>query len=143
MDKDYANFVARMGSFDDDIDIEDKTSNELKHYGVLGMKWGRRKGVNSQTISAAAKTGQSLANFGQTSQKTGYSRKALKDAKKLSDDELKQLTSRLELENRYMNASIQQSGKNKVESILSVAGAALGVASSAAVAYDAIKKSMV
>ena len=41
-----------------------------------------------------------------------------------------------------MNASIQQSGKNKVESILSVAGAALGVASSAAVAYDAIKKSM-
>ena len=57
MDKDYENFVARMGSFDMDIDTMDINSNkdELTHYGVLGMKWGKhsKTGYRSTSIRSA------------------------------------------------------------------------------------------
>ena len=67
-------------------------------------------------------------------------KKTLRGAKNLSDNDLKQLTNRLNLENNYINAKQQQSGRGKVESILSTAGSALGVASSAALLYQTIKK---
>ena len=44
MDKDYENFVQRMGSFDDIIEIDSK--NILQHYGKKGMKWGKHRYVN-------------------------------------------------------------------------------------------------
>lgn len=142
MDRDYKNFVDRMGSSEEVIDLT-PIESELKHYGVLGMKWGHRKGVNASTVGAAARTGQSVAALGQTVNRTGTNTKALKTAKKLSDKELKDLASRLELENRYVNATTQQSGRNKVDAILSTAGSLLAVASSAAVLYDTVKKAKV
>ena len=149
MNKDYSNFVARMGSFEDTLDLND---DELKHYGVLGMKWGHRtsspssikpshmKAVTPGTISAVAKTGQSAANFGQTINKSRFTNKAVKQVKTMSDDDLKQIVGRMELENRYLNAATQQAGRGKVDSILSTAGSALAVASSAAVMFEAIRK---
>lgn len=149
MNKDYNNFVARMGSFEDTLDL---TDDELKHYGVLGMKWGRRssspntikpshmKAMTPGTINAVAKTGQSAANFGQAINKSRFTSKAVKQAKSMSDDDLKQIVSRMELENRYLNAATQQAGRGKVDSILSTAGSALAVASSAAVMFEALKK---
>lgn len=150
MDRDYQNFVDRMGSFEDSIDIPDDnlqhrnivTRNRaaLAHVGVLGMKWGHRKGVNANVIGKAAKTGQDLASLGQTVNRSGFNKKTLNEAKGLSDDDLKQLTNRLNLENNYINAKNQQSGRSKVENILSTAGSALAVASSAAVLYETIRK---
>lgn len=113
---------------------------ELYHYGVLGMKWGRRKGINATTIGAAARTGQTVTNLGQTINKSGTNKKSLAKAKNLSDEELKKLTARLNLENNYVNANTQQSGKSKVEGILTIAGGVLATASSAAILYDTIKK---
>ena len=152
MEKDYQNFVDRMHSFDDTLELSDNpkdlvkhlltrdSDTELSHVGVLGMKWGHHKAVNATTIGASARTGQTVAQLGQTVNKTGFSKKHLSDARTLSDDDLKKLTNRLNLENNYMNAQNQQSGKGKVENILSVAGGALAVASSAAILYDTIKK---
>ena len=50
MDKDYQNFVDRMGSFEDNINMSDDDS-EIEHTGVLGMKWGKRKGRASQKLA--------------------------------------------------------------------------------------------
>lgn len=151
MDKDYQNFVERMGSFEDELELTDdslehfenivtRNRGALKHYGILGMKWGHHKGINGNVISKAAKTGQDLASLGQTVNKGGFNKKTLKEAKNLSDDDLKQLTNRLNLENNYINAKNQQSGRSKVESILATTGSALAVASSAAILYETIKK---
>lgn len=38
--KDYENFVKRMGSFE--MELPEHKDEELAHYGVLGMRWGRR-----------------------------------------------------------------------------------------------------
>jgi hypothetical protein len=44
MDKDYQNFVERMGSFDDDLDvITGKKEENLAHHGIKGMHWGVRR----------------------------------------------------------------------------------------------------
>ena len=143
MDKDYQNFGERMGSFEDDLDISGEKlthSDTLSHVGVLGMKWGHHKAINATTIGAAARTGKELTSLGQTVNKTGYSKKSLHEAKSMSDEDLKKLTNRMNLENNYMNAKNVQSGKGKVDNILATAGGALAVASSAAILYDTIKK---
>lgn len=132
-----------MGSFEDDLDISGEKlthSDTLSHFGVLGMKWGHHKAVNATTIGAAARTGKELTSLGQTVNKTGYSKKSLNEAKSMSDEDLKKLTNRMNLENNYMNAKNVQSGKGKVDNILATAGGALAVASSAAILYDTIKK---
>ena len=113
---------------------------QLYHFGVKGMKWGHHKAVNATTLGAAARTGQTATQLGQTVNKNVYSKKTLHEAKSMSDDDLKKLTNRLNLENNYMNAKNLQSGKGKVENILSIAGGALVVASSAAMLYDTVKK---
>ena len=163
MNKDYQNFGERMGSFEDDLDISGENlmhSDKLSHFGIKGMHWGHRSGntinnvkwkssdgssnnpfkMNATTLGAAARTGQSAAQLGQAVNRNSYNKKTLHEAKNMSDDDLKKLTNRLNLENNYMNAKNLQSGKGKVENILSIAGGALAVASSAAILYDTVNK---
>ena len=170
MEKDYRNFVERMGSFEDTFDLSDdiqhtntvtRNRSALAHYGILGMKWGRHKSgdtirnvkwtssdgssntpfkMNANIAGKAAKTGQDLTSLGQTINKGGFNKKTLQEAKNLSDDDLKQLTNRLNLENNYINAKQQQLGRGKVDNILSIAGGTLAVASSAAMLYETVRK---
>lgn len=53
-DKDYENFIARMGSFNDTLDLEDKDES-LQHYGIPGMKWGKRKAAGYDVKGAKKK----------------------------------------------------------------------------------------
>lgn len=143
IDNDYKNFAERMGSFEDDIDIPNvvtRNRSAVEHSGIKGMKWGKHKSLDVNSVGAIARTGQGATTLGQTIKKSTQNTKVLKEAKKLTDDDLKQLTNRLNLENNYVNAQTQQAGKSKVEGLLSTIGATMAFVSSAAVMVDVIRK---
>lgn len=90
-------------------------SNELRHYGVPGMKWGHRKARGSEV-------------------KSSTDRKAVDAIRKkpvpaMSNKQLKTVNSRLELEKKYSDLTRQQTsidkinkGNTAVKSILAVGG---------------------
>lgn len=80
-------------------------SNELTHYGVLGMKWGRRKAQSPVNTSKDHKT------------KTQLKKKRISE---MSNEELKALTTRMQLEKQYsdLKKTDTSSGKKIVQDIL-------------------------
>lgn len=102
MNKDYLNFVERMGSFDEDL-TEVDVDDFIKHYGVLGMRWGVRKGQNGSSGEGAHPK-----------------------AKDLSDAELQKRLKRLQAEDNYERLVAKANEKNnkgaKVKKIIESAG---------------------
>ena len=111
-------------------------SDELYHHGVKGMKWGVRKEV----VSTIGKTSRKTADKFGNSYKLRTSSKALAKAKTMSDEELRKVASRLELENRYVNARTAQAGKSKINSLLSTIGTMSAAAVSVMTVYEKVKK---
>lgn len=90
--------------------MKNQNNSSLSHVGVLGMKWGRRRGSSdSSSSSPDHQKAQSLKG------------KKLSD---MSNDELRILTGRMQLEKQYKEARKQDtsSGKRFVAEILSQAG---------------------
>lgn len=89
-------------------------NNELRHYGVLGMKWGRRKADPSYK-KAHAKT----------------------KVKYLSDKDLNDINKRLNAEKQYKDLTRKKSvGKKAVDAFVKTAGTITAVT----VAYGVYKK---
>ena len=73
-------------------------SNELKHYGILGMKWGRRKGK-----SVVSSPGGKHHDYLEAHTKESY--------KSMSTKKLKQINERLQAEKTYKELTSKQKKK--------------------------------
>jgi len=90
--------------------MNDIVENTLKHYGILGMKWGIRRFQNPDgTLTPAGK---------ERYRKKGYSYDYIKSRslkgkgyKKLSNRELKRVVDRLDMEKRYRELSVNEYAK--------------------------------
>lgn len=87
------------------------TSNELKHYGILGMKWGRRKGK-----SVVSSPGGKHHDYLEAHTKESY--------KSMSTKKLKQINERLQAEKTYKELTSKQKkkGQNWVTNTLKQVG---------------------
>lgn len=75
-------------------------SNELKHYGILGMKWGRRKGK-----SVVSSPGSKHHDYLEAHTKESY--------KSMSTKKLKQINERLQAEKTYKELTSKQKKKGQ------------------------------
>lgn len=94
-------------SVEDIKDMLDYEPDSMKHYGKKGMKWGHRKGRSSSSGPAKA-NGEKFA------------KKAPKDGKKMSDQELKKVIARMQLESQYktLTAPKKNAGKAFIKDLL-------------------------
>lgn len=109
---------------------EDLKKRDLKHYGILGQKWGKRNGP-PYPLSGAAK---SLAE-----RRAGRKSEALKKAKKtninsLSDNDLNRINNRLRSEQEFKR--LTQTGNKKAKELLFDLGA---VAVSGGLLYASVR----
>ena len=96
------------------------TNNELKHYGVLGMKWGKRKAKRTPS--------EDSARVKQIRKKKIY---------EMSNKELQDANNRLQLERNYKQLNQKTNyGKKAVTAFIKTAG----TMTAAVAAYSTYKK---
>ena len=135
MTKDYDSFLERMRSFDMDMSSppeEEETgqNDEVKHFGVKGMKWGVRRPLGSDgLILPNSKTGRSEKRKGKEKDpdhelaKQVRKTSASRVSSKFSEDEIKVATDRVRLENNVKRLAKQYSdpeGKETAKNISKV-----------------------
>ena len=99
--------------------------NDLKHFGILGMKWGVRRGRN--VSSRFGKNKNSTKGWSEDAKETGRLKK--KEVSQLTNAELQKLNTRMSLENNYrsLNKSNVSKGLAYVATASAMAGTIVGL----------------
>ena len=126
-------------------------NNELMHYGVKGMKWGIRKKNYTTSdlkkykghVETASKIVDKQKEVSKKQASKAHRKKVENDLSKMSDQELRDIVNRMNMEERYkqvMNTRQVEVGKSRTEKILDNVGTALTIGSSALSLAIAIKE---
>lgn len=112
-------------------------SNELKHYGILGMKWGRRKGK-----SVVSSPGGKHHDYLEAHTKESYKSMSTKKLKQINErlqaeKTYKELTSKQKKGSKWVTNTLKNVGSQQLGKVLNkyVVPAAFSFVASAAAAY--------
>lgn len=115
---------------------EYKHTDELYHYGVLGMKWGRRKSKSKTGGFMSRQKKQRVDKRSEDSKNVAQLRK--KKVSQMSNQELQAVNKRLELETRYSDLSNKKLTGQKIVQAFIATGMTLGTIEVAARNYKKV-----
>ena len=113
------------------MEYEENYEDFLKHYGVLGMKWGHRK---ARSTSSSNKKPKSTKNT--TTSKPKHKPKPKPTQRELSDEELRAVINRMRLEREYADLQYRASSRAKVENVVKTVGTAALLTTSVVKIYN-------
>lgn len=89
--------------------MQNKVDNFLQHFGILGMKWGRRKRKTSLS-KGKSKLVKTSNNHPDHDRKVALKKKKLRQ---MSNEEIKALNNRLQLEKTYRELTQAEVSKGR------------------------------
>jgi hypothetical protein len=121
--------------------MSQETEDVLKHYGVVGMKWGKRKGKSSVATST---TPRAPAHKDAADAKVFKTKAKTSGTDSLSNAEMKKLIERMNLEQQYsrLNPSSRSTGQKLAKDILGNTGKQLASEYAKSLAKSAIKSAI-
>ena len=93
------------------MDYEENYDDFLQHYGVLGMKWGKRKARSNVSSNEKPKSTKNTTT-------------SKPKQRELSDEELRAVINRMRLEREYADLKYRSSSRAKVENVVKTVGTA-------------------
>ena len=112
------------------MEYKENYDDFLQHYGVLGMKWGKRKARSTVSSNKKPKS-TAITKPKQTPKPT---------KRRLSDAELRAVVNRMRLEREYADLTYRASSRSKVESVVRTIGTVAALTTSAVKIYENLNK---
>lgn len=109
------------------MEYEENYDDFLQHYGVLGMKWGKRKARSTVSSNKKPKS---------TKNTTTSKPKPKPTRRELSDEELRAVINRMRLEREYADLQYRASSRAKVENVVKAMGTAALLTTSVVKIYN-------
>lgn len=115
------------------MDYEENYDDFLQHYGVLGMKWGKRKARSNVSSNKKPKNTKNTTT-------SKPKPKPEPPQRRLSDAELRAAVNRMRLEREYADLTYRASSRAKVESVVRTIGTVATLTTSAMTIYKNLNK---